>query len=262
LSTTGDELPDHVLRNRAHWDSTANEWVEAGERNWSDAEPSWGEWRVPEPDVGVIPSDIEGMDVIELGCGTGYVSAWLARRGAKPVGIDNSEQQLATARRLQGEHGVEFELIHGNAEEVPKPDSSFDLAISEYGASIWCDPYKWIPEARRLLRPGGRLVFLVNSPIHMLFMPDEGLDPVGETLLRPYFGMHRFEWGDDDSVEFHLPHGKMIDLLRGEGFEVEGLVELRPTGDHRETEALATYDWARKWPTEEVWKVRLSSKAG
>src|SRR5690348_9558654 len=121
----------------------------------------------------MFPSDVAGLDVIELGCGTAYVSAWLARRGARPVGIDNSEAQLATAKRFQREFRLEFPLVHGNAEEVPFPDGSFDLAISEYGASIWCDPYLWIPEAARLLRPEGRLVFLVNGALLMLCAPDE-----------------------------------------------------------------------------------------
>src|ERR1035437_3916966 len=112
------------------------------------------------------------MDVIELGCGTAYVCAWLARRGARPVGIDNSPKQLDTALRLQAEHGLAFPLILGNAESVPYPDASFDLAISEYGAAIWADPYRWIPEAARLLRPGGRLVFLINGYIQMLCAPD------------------------------------------------------------------------------------------
>ena len=52
--------------------------------------------------------DVAGKDTIELGCGTAYVSAWLARRGARPVGIDNSAKQLETARRLQEEHGLDF----------------------------------------------------------------------------------------------------------------------------------------------------------
>jgi ubiquinone/menaquinone biosynthesis C-methylase UbiE len=103
--------------------------------------------------VHLLPDDLDGQDAIELGCGTAYVSAWLARRGARPVGIDNSEQQLATARRLQAQHSLVFPLIHGNAESVPYPDESFDFAISEYGAAIWADPYHWIPEAARLLRP-------------------------------------------------------------------------------------------------------------
>jgi SAM-dependent methyltransferase len=115
------------------------------------------------------------------------------------------------------EFGLEFPLLHGNAEEVPLPDQGFDLAISEYGASIWCDPDRWIPEAARLLRPGGRLIFLVNGVLLMLCSPDEGEVPAGDRLLRLYFGMHRFDWPDDDSVEFHLPHGEMVALLRRSG---------------------------------------------
>ena len=121
----------------------------------------------------MLPGDMSGMRAIELGCGTGYVSAWMARRGASVVGIDNSERQLATARRLATEHGVELTLHHGNAEQVPYPDQHFDFAISEYGAAIWCDPQVWIPEAHRLLRPGGELVFLGNSPWAIVCTPED-----------------------------------------------------------------------------------------
>ena len=79
-----------------------------------------------------------------------------------------------------------------------------------------------------MLRPGGQLIFLVNSVLLMLTIPDEDGQPAVEHLLRPYFGMHRFEWPDDDSVEFHLGHGDMIRLLRRCGLEVENLVELQP----------------------------------
>ena len=139
--------------------SWAVDYVANGERSWKlgPGEETWGIWDIPESSLRIFPDDLDGLDTIELGCGTGYISAWLARRGARPVGIDNSEAQLATARRLQAEHGIEFPLIFGNAETVPLPDASFDLAISEYGASIWADPYRWVPEAARLLRPGGRL---------------------------------------------------------------------------------------------------------
>ena len=144
---------DHVARNRAHWNVMAADYVESGRDAWS-SEPHWGMFHIPDAEVQILP-DVDGLDVIELGCGTAYVSAWLARRGARVVGIDASEAQLATARALQDEHDLHFPLILGNAEEVPYPDASFDLAISEYGAAIWCDPYRWIPEAARLLRPAG-----------------------------------------------------------------------------------------------------------
>ncbi|WP_246568078.1 class I SAM-dependent methyltransferase [Streptomyces flaveus] len=53
------------------------------------------------------------MRTIELGCGTAYVSAWLARAGAHPVGIDLSEKQLATARAMQAEFGIDFPIWRG-----------------------------------------------------------------------------------------------------------------------------------------------------
>jgi SAM-dependent methyltransferase len=250
------ELPEHAARNREHWDEHAASYIAPARRNWAAQEASWGIWGVPESQLRMLPDDVSGLDTIELGCGTAYVSCWLARRGAKPVGIDNSEAQLATARELQAEHGLDFELIHGNAEAVSYPDASFDFAISEYGASIWCDPELWIPEASRLLRPGGRLVFLINSVQMMLCSPESDLDPLSTELERPQFGMKRFEWPDDDSVEFHLPHGELIALMRRNGFEVEELIEVQPPEGSTTSYEWARLDWARKWPTEEVWKVR------
>jgi SAM-dependent methyltransferase len=253
-----EQLPEHVRRNRAVWDGWATEYVEPGRRNWLE-EPSWGIWGIPESEAGVLPDRLAGLDTIELGCGTGYVSAGLARRGSRPVGIDNSQAQLDTARALQREFGIEFPLWHGNAETVPAPDASFDLAISEYGASIWCDPHRWIPEAARLLRPGGELIFLVNGVLAMLTIPDLPDAAAGDRLLRPYLGMHRFEWSDDDSVEFHLPHGEMIALLRRCGLVVEELLELRPGDGSTTRYPFMTLEWAQRWPCEEVWKARKVS---
>jgi SAM-dependent methyltransferase len=197
------ESSDYLAKNRAHWDANAPSYAIAGEREWSK-EPSWGIWNVPEEDLGLLPRDMTGLDTIELGCGTAYVSAWLARRGARPLGIDNSPEQLNTARRLQAAHGLEFPLHLGNAEATPFPDASFDFAISEYGAAIWCDPHRWIPEAARILRPGGQLVFLGNSTLLMLTMPDAEDAAAEARLLRPQRGMHRFDWPDSIGVEFHV----------------------------------------------------------
>jgi SAM-dependent methyltransferase len=245
---------EHVLRNRAAWNEMARDYAAPGRRNWQE-EPTWGIWSVPEADVRILP-DVAGLDAIELGCGTAYVSSWLMRRGARVTGIDNSPEQLSTARSLQAEFGLSFPLIFGDAEHVPLPDGSFDLAISEYGASIWCDPYYWIPEAARLLRPGGRLIFLVNGTILMLCSPDADDAPAEERLLRDYFGMHRFEWLDQMSVEFHLGYGDWIRLLRANGFEVENLVEIQAPEGATTRYPYVTPEWARRWPSEEVWIAR------
>lgn len=257
---TTEELPDYVRRNRAEWDVWAADYVANGELSWrmKPGDEKWGIWDIPEADLRLLPDDLAGKDTIELGCGTGYISAWLSRRGANPVGIDNSEVQLATARRLQKEHGIDFPLHHGNAETVPYPDASFDYAVSEYGASIWADPYRWIPEASRLLRPGGRLMFLVNGLFLSLCSPDEDDPdvPAANALQRPYFGLHRLEWKSDRSVNFNLGYGNWIRLLHANGFEVEDLIELQPAEGATTGNKYVPYQWARNWPSEEVWKAR------
>jgi SAM-dependent methyltransferase len=247
---------EDAARNLAYWDNLAPQYVEAGERKWAQDDPVWGIWQVPEAEVQIFPEKLAGQDAIELGCGTAYISAWLSRRGARVVGIDNSEAQLRTARRLQGQYGLYFPLIHGNAEVIAYPDASFDFAISEYGACLWADPQRWVVEAARLLRPGGQLVFLTNSFLLMLCGPTENDVAATERLLRPAFEMYRLEWPDDPGVEFHLSHGDWIRLLRRSGFEVEDLIEIRPAASATSRYPFVTIEWARKWPSEEVWKVR------
>ncbi len=255
MSNRADDLPEHVRRNREVWARWAATYVVAAETHWADLEPTWGIWGIREAEVAMLAVDLDGKDAIELGCGTAYVGAWMTRRGARVVGIDNSLEQLATARRLQREHGLDFPLIHGNAERVDLPAASFDFAISEYGASIWADPYLWIPEAARLLRPGGRLAFLVNSELLALCMPSENDVAATDRLLRPTFGLHRIDW-PDGSTNFYLPHQEWIRLLRRSGFEIEDLMQLRPAADATTRYPFVTREWARQWPSEEVWKVR------
>jgi SAM-dependent methyltransferase len=256
-------LPSHVLKNRSHWDANAHEWVAEGQRHWAQSEPTWGIWNVPEAELDMLPRDMTGLKAIELGCGTGYVSAWMARRGAEVTGIDNSSAQLATARRLADEHGVALTLVHGNAEQTPFPDASFDFAISEYGAAIWCDPHAWMPEAHRLLRPSGRLVFLGHHPLATVCSPLDGSSPIGEKLVRPCFGLHRIDWTqvehDPGGIEFSLSTGDWFALFRRTGFVVEDYREPRPAKGGQQVVFSATADWARCFPTEQVWKLR---KAG
>jgi SAM-dependent methyltransferase len=248
---------NHIARNREAWDRFAAEYLLPGREAWASEEPWWGIWRVPESQLGLLPDTLEGRDALELGCGAGYVSAWLARRGASPVGVDLSTNQLSSAARLQEEFGLRFPLVQADAEAVPLRSGSFDLVISEYGASIWCDPYRWVPEAARLLRPGGELIFLVNGTTLMLCVPEvEAEGAAGEQLVRPYFGMHRFDWPDDPSIEFHLGYGDWIRLLRANGLEVIDLIELFPPEQSQTRYPFVTLDWARQWPSEEVWKAR------
>jgi SAM-dependent methyltransferase len=246
---------DDAAKNIALWTQANAEYThENAAVNWALEEISWGIWAVDESELNIL-GDVHGLDVVELGCGTAYFSAWLAKRGARPIGVDVTPAQLATARSKMAETGIEFPLVEADAAATGLPDASADLVLSEYGASIWVDPYRWVPEAARLLRPGGRLVFLRNSTLVILCSPDE--IPASETLQRPQFGMHRFEW-PEGGVEFHLAHGEWIDLLRGSGFEIERLVEVQAPADAQTHEhyAYVTAEWAQKWPCEEIWVAR------
>src|SRR5215471_9126862 len=218
------EIFDDGKRNREQWTKANAEYTDAqASHKWAEAEITWGVFGVPEASLGTL-GEVRDLDVVELGCGTAYVSAWLAKRGARPVGVDVTPAQLATARRVQEETGIVFPLVEASAEDVPLPSESFDVAVSEYGAAIWCDPNKWIPEAHRLLRPGGKLWFLRNSTISLLCAPDEGKP--SETLQRPQRGMGRLEWPGELGVEWQVPHMEMFRILRRTGFEVLDLIEL------------------------------------
>jgi len=256
-----ETMPDHVAENRRHWDAMADQWVAGGERNWRQTEPDWGMWSVPNSQVPLLPDDMTGMHAIELGCGTGYISAWMHQRGARVYAIDNSERQLATARRLAEEHGrTDIEFVHGNAEQVPQPDGTFDVAISEYGAAIWCDPAVWLPEAHRLLRTGGTLSFLGNHPLGMICSPPDGSGPATTELQRDYFGLGRLDWTDavvePGGIEFNLEISSWMRLFRQVGFDVIDYIEIQAPATATGEPYWVSADWAQRFPSEQVWILR------
>ncbi len=232
--------------NRAVWDARSDEYQQRhGEFLRGDA---WGTWQIPETELGLL-GDVAGKDVLELGCGAAQFSIALAARGARCVGLDNSERQLEHARA----NGADFPLVHAAAEDVPLPDESFDILFSDHGALSWGEPERVVPEAARLLRSGGLLVFNVSSPLAEVCY-DEQADRHGETLQRPYFGLRRIDEGDD-AATYNLGYGEWIRLLRANHLGVEQLFEpLPPEG------AATTYgvdpEWARRWPAECIWVCR------
>lgn len=244
---------DYVERNQALWEQRSDEYQARHGPQLSVECPGWGCWQLPEDELGVL-GQVAGLDVLELGCGAAQWSIALALRGARPVGLDFSPRQLAHARELMSLAGADFPLVLGSAEAVPLRDASFDVVFADYGATTFTDPHRTIPEATRLLRPGGLLAFSGSTPWAEACWPEDADQP-GEHLLRDYFGMHRLEF--DDGIDFQLPYGAWIRLFGRCGLVVEDLIELRPpagaASTYRNAEALA---WARRWPAEHIWKAR------
>jgi SAM-dependent methyltransferase len=250
--------PSDVDVNRELWTLINAQYTDSeADRRWEQPDITWGLFRVPESSLNAL-GDPEGLDVLDLGCGSGYFSAWLARRGARPVGLDATSAQLRSARRCQSKFGVFFPLVEADGECPPFRDASFDLVVSEYGASIWCDPVRWLPEAARMLRPGGRLVFLSNSVLVTLCVPEDA-GTAGTELQRPQRGTSRVQW-PGGGVEHHPSHGDWIRLLNDAGFSVVAMNELYAdvTSETPEYYDIATPDWAARWPVEDLWVAQLS----
>jgi SAM-dependent methyltransferase len=245
---------DSVL-NRAHWNEKSDEYQTAHGEQLARHPLAWGVWSIPEDDLRIL-GDVAGKDVLEFGCGGAQWSIALARRGARCIGLDNSERQLEHARKNQRDSGVEFPLVHGSAENVPMPDASFDIIFCDHGAMSFADPARTVPEASRLLRSGGLLAFSAETPLHFICW-DDATDSVGTTLKQNYFEQRSSY--DASSVCFSLPYGEWIALFRSSGFLIESLVELRPppgaTTTYRD---FVGFDWARSWPAEQIWRVRRS----
>jgi SAM-dependent methyltransferase len=246
-------LSEHARRNRAAWNADADDYQARHGQQLAGEGKAWGNWNFPESALGVL-GEVAGRDILELGCGAAQGSIDLARAGARPMGLDLSEGQLAHARRLILQAGVEVPLVQASAEAVPLADASFDIVFCDHGAMNFADPYRTVPEVARLLRPGGLFAFCHLSPILDLCWPDDA-DRAGDRLVRDYFGMHRIDAVDE--MVFQLPYGEWIRLFLANGLEILDLIEPRPAPDavssYRDDEERA---WARRWPAECIWRLR------
>jgi SAM-dependent methyltransferase len=232
------------------WDRAAEAYQEKHGRRLAATAESWGVWRIPDAEIGAI-GDVAGRDVLELGCGAAQWSAAMAGRGAHVTGLDVSAAQLGLARIHLQDREVSAGLVLGSAEELPFADASFDLLMCDHGAISFADPRAAIPEASRVLRPGGRLAFSIHSPLlFMCWNPNS--ERVDRRLHFDYFDM-RSE-ADESSIQFQLPYGEWIDLFRDHALEVKRLIHLRPPDDATTTyDDYAPYEWARRWPAEDLW---------
>jgi len=249
--------PSHIAHNERHWDDLAAGYQATHELQLSTRTPMWSVFAIPEAELGVL-GPVVGRDTVELGCGGAQFSIALAREGARCTGIDLSREQLAHAERLleriAAEDGArpDVTLTLGNVEQLDLPDASFDVAFSDYGASMFADPHRWVPEAARVLRPGGRLAFSMITPILEMCWPSASGEVTTNELRREYFDLHEIQ---DKATLFNLPYGEWIRLFRRSGLEVVDLVETRPRAAQESTEYRTPnqVEWARKWPAEMIW---------
>jgi SAM-dependent methyltransferase len=252
-----EELTPEAAVNRERWDAQSDDYqARHGEQLDRSGGTAWGVWQIPESELNVLGA-VSGLDVLELGCGAAQWSIALARQGARVTGLDNSGRQLEHARAALAAAGLDFPLVHASAEATGLPDSSFDVVFCDFGAMTFTDPHNSVPEVARVLRPGGLFAFSAITPLADVAWP-LGAEEPGERLVVDYFeGIRRLE-EPGEPINFNLPYGDWIALFRKNGFLIEDLIELRPPAD-----AISSYrseaarEWARRWPLEQIWRVRL-----
>ena len=239
---------DYERHNRAFWDADADDYQALHGAGLERAPMAWGAWRIPEAELRVL-GDVRGLAVLEYGCGAAQWSVALAAEGARVVGLDQSAAQLGHAARR------DVPLVQASGAAAPFAAASFDVVFCDHGALSFCDPAATVPEVARLLRPGGLLAFCQATPLLYLTW-DEKKERQTDRLRRGYDELGRFDFGEG-TVDFQLAPGDWIRLFREHGLVVEDLVELRPPEGATTTYAsFVPYEWARRWPAEQIWKVR------
>jgi SAM-dependent methyltransferase len=247
-----------VEKNRRLWQAQSAEY----DRRFAkflggDDAMAWGFERVPESELGLL-GPVRDRDVLELGCGAARWSVGLARRGARAVGLDVSSAQLLRAREEIAAAGVDVRLVEASAESVPLRSRSFDIVFCDWGAMTFCDPRRTVPEAARLLRPGGWFVFSTANPIAMLAR-DPKADRIRDRFTRDYFGLHRIDFTHE--VSFQLPFGEWIALFVENGLRVESLTEPRIRWRKRSPYLTREeFRWGKRWPLEAIWRLRKTGE--
>jgi ubiquinone/menaquinone biosynthesis C-methylase UbiE len=243
-------VSEHVRRNREFWDADAADYQAAHGNDLTERPLAWGAYRAPESDLQILGA-VTGKDVLELGCGGAQWSIALRAIGTRCVGLDFSSPQLQHARGGD----AHLPLVQADGEQLPFTDGSFDVVFCDHGAISFCDPEQIIPEAARVLRIGGLLAFCAATPLIYLSW-DADNEKQSRRLHRSYDELGRIDFGDG-TIDWVLPPGEWIRLLRANHLEIENLIELRPAPGATTTyEDFAPPKWARRWPAEWIWNAR------
>jgi malonyl-CoA O-methyltransferase len=146
-----------------------------------DANPLQG---LEGPAVRAAVGDVRELNVLDLGCGTGRHSLWLAAAGATVTGVDFSEGMLAEARRKPGAEAIRF-VVHDL--HLPLPFATeFDLVVSGLVLEHLRELDGFFAEAHRVLKPGGRAVVSAMHPAMCLRGTQARFtDPASGEMVQP-----------------------------------------------------------------------------
>ena len=176
-----------------------------------------------------------GLKILDAGCGEGYLSRILAKKGANATGIDSSTKLIEAARsqNLADVLSVSFDI--GSVDDLPYPDSAFDLVVCNHLVNDLFDPSKPISEFARVLRSSGLLVILM---LHRCFYNKhaERDQATNGMIASSYFDIRSVEQtfkvggltSPAANIAWFRPLEFYTEELRKSGFAITGLTEPHP----------------------------------
>lgn len=215
----------HATRgNRAWWNAISDTYQRDHHRE-LEGDILWGPSMPPERELRILGPSVVGKDILELACGGGQSTVYLAEKGARVVGVDFSRAQLEHARAFARSKHVEVTFIESSVEDVRAlPEESFDIAFSAYALGFVEDAGKVFREAHRVLRPGGAFAFSWQSPIYAITETNT------LRVVRSYFDRTPIVYREKEGVEtdFHRTYGDWHRALTDAGFIVQEILEPEP----------------------------------
>lgn len=249
------EPPASTRDNKQLWDNYAPHY-QAGWHDELDGDVFWGPSMPSERKLRIL-GDVQGKDVLEIGCGGGQAGVHLATLGARVTALDLAPRQLEHAAQLARSRGVQVRLLEASADDLHMlDDASFDVAFSSFAMGFVERIDLAFREAHRVLRPGGLFAFSWGSPIHM----STTLASDGKSVFfdRSYFDRAPFVEEDELGrvVSFHRTYGDWHRALTSAGFLVADLVEPEPVGEGRAWKAIFPLAKLRQIPGTTIWVAR------
>ena len=220
--------------SRRRWNAFAGLWSarvgEMGDRNRE---------AVLTPALLEMIGSVEGMRVLDAGCGEGFLSRLLAKRGAEVVAFDYSEEMVRICHDRTPED-LSVIYHHGSAEKMSfLQNESFDLAISNIVLVDLEDYQSAIREAFRVLQPGGRYILADMHPCFMTEKCGWARDDAGNKLhwtIDNYFneGPHEERVvlsSENVLIQYHRTLTSMVRAILNVGFVIQDLSEPTPTAE-------------------------------
>ena len=161
--------------------------------------------------------------VLDLGCGGGFMSEALARKGAKVIGVDPSEAAIGAAQDHARQQGLAIDYKVGSGENIPLPDHSVDCVVCVDVLEHVAQLDRVLDEVRRVLKPGGTFLFDTINRTHLAALV---IVHLGETVFR------LLPRGTHDPAKFIRP-AELKEELSKRGFALGQLVGLGPRGINR-----------------------------